>query len=189
MRNKTALTALALITAFPFAGCSKSPAAPKPQETPVAAAPTPAAPAPETAAASPATDQSIADNVGDPVKFHELMTSLQQAAQKHDPSAIAPLIRYPIDINPNTKKVIHIRTPEVFIAQYNNIITPHIADIIAKQKYDDLFVSYRGAMFGDGEVWITGICKDKGCKQTDIKISTIQNTSGGSNQPPHTAPR
>jgi hypothetical protein len=35
-------------------------------------------------------------------------------------------------------------------------------------------------MFGTGEIWIAGICKDKECKQSDIKIKTIQNTAGKS---------
>ena len=137
--------------------------------------------APPTAATTPAPaaiDQSIATNVGDPAKFREVMTAFQQAVQKHDASAVAALVSYPIDINPHTKQVLHIRTPAAFIAQYNSIITRHITDVVEKQKYEDLFVNYQGAMFGSGEVWISGICKDKACKQTDIRIRTIQNTAG-----------
>ncbi len=109
------------------------------------------------------------------------MTTLQQAVQKHDAATVAALVSYPIDINPHTKKTLHIRTPETFIAQYDSIVTPHLADVIAKQKYSDLFVNYQGAMFGSGELWIAGICHDKTCSQTDIKIRTIQNTDGTSN--------
>jgi hypothetical protein len=125
-------------------------------------------------------DQSIAANVGDPAKFRETMTLLQQALQKHDAPAVAALVSYPIDINPHTKQVLHIRTPAAFIAQYDNIVTPHIADVVSKQKYEDLFVNYQGAMFGSGEVWISGICKDNACQQVDIRIKTIQNTAGKS---------
>lgn len=106
------------------------------------------------------------------------MTTLQQAIQKHDAATVAALVSYPIDINPHTKKVLHIRTPEAFIAQYDSIITAHLADVIAKQKYSDLFVNDQGAMFGSGELWVAGICRDKTCSQTDIKIRTIQNTEG-----------
>jgi hypothetical protein len=31
-------------------------------------------------------------------------------------------------------------------------------------------------MLGDGEVWITSFCLDKNCKNSDIKIGTIQDT-------------
>jgi hypothetical protein len=120
-------------------------------------------------------DKSVAANLGDPAKFRQVMTSLQQAVAKHDASAVAALVSYPITINPRTKKALRIRTPKAFVASYDKIITPHIADVIQKQKYEDLFVNYQGAMFGSGEIWIAGICKDKQCKQSDIRIRTIQN--------------
>jgi hypothetical protein len=176
MRRNKHLVALVLLAVISVTGCSKPPATPKPHETPSATSP--AQPAPPSAPTNSATDQSIAANVGDPAKFRELMTSLQQAVQKHDASAVAALVSYPMDINPHTKKVLHIRTPEAFVAQYDSIITPHVAEVVAKQKYDKLFVNYQGAMLGDGELWIAGICKDKDCKQSEIKIRTIQNTGG-----------
>ena len=106
------------------------------------------------------------------------MTTLQQAVKTHDAQTVAGLVSYPIDINPRTKKTLHIATPEAFIAQYDSIITPHIAEVITKQKYDALFVNYQGAMFGNGELWIAGICRDKACTHTDIRINAIQNTAG-----------
>jgi hypothetical protein len=130
--------------------------------------------------AHPEMDKSISDNVGDPAKFQAVLTSLKQAVERHDVAAVAALVSYPITINPRTKTAMSIRTPQAFIARYDQIITPHIADVIEKQKYEDLFVNYQGAMFGSGEVWIAGICKDKACKQVDIKVRTIQNTAGKS---------
>ena len=126
----------------------------------------------------PDTDKAIETNIGDPVKFHEVFSGLQSAVEKHDAAAVAALVSYPITINPHTKKAMRIRTPQAFAASYDKIITPHIAEVIQKQKYEELFVNYQGAMFGSGEVWLTGICKDKACKQIDIEIKTIQNTSG-----------
>jgi hypothetical protein len=178
MRHKH-LACVTLLSAFALlSSCSKPQAAPEPQRALAESKPSP--PTPTTAPASAAVDQSITTNVGDPTKVRELITSLQQAVQKHDASAVAALVSYPIDINPHTKLVLHIRTPAAFISQYDSIVTPHIADIIQKQKYEDLFVNYQGAMFGSGEVWIAGICKDKECKQSEIKIRTIQNTDGRS---------
>jgi hypothetical protein len=124
------------------------------------------------------TDSRIKDMVGNPAKFQEMMANLQQAVAKHDAAAVAALVSYPITVNPHTKTAMKISKPPTFIARYDKIITPHIAGVIEKQKYQDLFVNYQGAMFGKGEVWIAGICKDKECKQTDIRIKTIQNTSG-----------
>jgi hypothetical protein len=123
-------------------------------------------------------DRSIAANVGDPAKFRETMTALRQAVQKHDASAVAALVSYPITIDPHTKKSLRISAPAAFLARYDQIVTPHIAGVIENQKYEDLFVNYQGAMLGSGEVWISGICKDMACQQVDIRIRTIQNTAG-----------
>lgn len=179
MKHKHLACATLLIAFAPLSSCSKPQAAPEAQKAPVESRPS--SPTPTTAPPSTAVDQSIATNVGDPAKFREFMTALQQGIQKHDAPAVAALVSYPIDINPHTKQVLHIRTPAAFIAQYDNIVTPHLADVVSKQKYEDLFVNYQGAMFGSGEVWIAGICKDKACTQSDVKIRTIQNT----NKPSH----
>jgi len=128
----------------------------------------------------PDVDKSISNNVGDPAKFQAVFTGLKQAVQQHDASSVAALVSYPITINPRTKQAISVRTSQTFIARYDQIVTPHIADVIEKQKYEDLFVNDQGAMLGSGEVWIAGICKDKACKQVDIKVRTIQNTAGKS---------
>ncbi|MCU1226701.1 MAG: hypothetical protein JWQ42_4794 [Edaphobacter sp.] len=123
-------------------------------------------------------DKSIDTMLGDHVhsEVQHLVTDLQQAVAKHDAAAVAALVHYPIKINPGTRPFT-IRTPQAFIARYDRIITPAIATVIQRQKYEDLFVNYKGAMFGNGEVWITSTCIDKACKQTDIKIGTIQSTA------------
>jgi hypothetical protein len=120
-------------------------------------------------------DKSIDLSVGDHTKVHQILTDLQQAVSKHNPAAVAALVHYPIKVNPG-KKPFTIKNEKEFIKDYDRIITPDIASAIYKQKYDNLFVNSEGAMIGDGEVWITGFCRDKTCKQTDIKIGTIQDT-------------
>lgn len=128
-------------------------------------------------------DKSVTDNIGDAAKFQTFFADLKQAVEKHDAAAVAALVSYPINVNPRTKKAKRVRTPKAFVAGYDSIITPHIADVIEKQKYEDLFVNYRGAMFGSGEVWVGGVCKDKACTQSDIRIITIQNTNGAKKHP------
>jgi hypothetical protein len=179
MRRATHPAWLVLITAAALlASCSAPPSAKKQQEkTP--AQPVPLAPSTATPAVDlSAINQSIASNIGDPAKFRIVMTSLQQAVAKHDSNAVAALVSYPITINPGTRTPMRIRTPDAFVTSYDKIITLHIADVVKKQRYEDLFVNAQGAMFGNGEVWITGICRDKTCSQTDIRIRTIQNTDG-----------
>ena len=125
--------------------------------------------------ATAALDKSIDLSVGDHVKVQQILTQLQQAVAKHNAPAVAALVHYPIKVNPG-KKPFTIKNEKAFIKDYDRIITADIQDAILKQKYEALFVNSQGAMIGDGEVWITGFCRDKSCKQSDIKIGTIQDT-------------
>jgi len=120
-------------------------------------------------------DKSIDLSVGNHVKVQTLLTDLQRSVSQHNAAAVAALVHYPIKVNPG-KHPITIKNPKAFIKDYDRIITPDIAAAIYKQKYDALFVNSQGVMIGDGEVWITGFCLDKNCKNSDIKIGTIQDT-------------
>jgi hypothetical protein len=128
-----------------------------------------------TPAAPTALDKSIDLSVGDHVKVHAILAQLQAAVAKHNAPAVASLVHYPIKVNPG-KKPFTLKNEKEFIKDYDRIITHDIQDAILKQKYENLFVNSQGAMIGDGEVWITGFCRDKSCKQSDIKIGTIQDT-------------
>jgi hypothetical protein len=120
-------------------------------------------------------DKSIDLSVGSHVKVERLLTDLQASVAKHNTAAVAALVHYPIKVNPG-KHPITIKTPKAFIKDYDSIITHDISDVILKQKYEALFVNSQGVMLGDGEVWITSFCLDKNCKNSDIKIGTIQDT-------------
>jgi hypothetical protein len=127
------------------------------------------------AASTTALDKSIDLSVGSHVKVQQLLTTLQQAVAKHDAATVASLVHYPIKVNPGKKPFV-VKNEKAFIKDYDRIITSDIQAAIFRQKYENLFVNSQGAMIGDGEVWITGFCRDKSCKQSDIKIGTIQDT-------------
>jgi hypothetical protein len=128
-----------------------------------------------TNGAQTALDKSIDLSVGDHVKVHQLLTQLQAAVAKHDAATVASLVHYPIKVNPGKKPFV-VKNEKAFIKDYDRIITHDIQDAIFRQMYENLFVNSQGAMIGDGEVWITGFCRDKSCRQSDIKIGTIQDT-------------
>lgn len=176
MRSTTCLASLLVLSTTIF-GCRQSPSPPRKRAERSAAAPASAAQAAHPTKTA-AVDQAIAANIGDPAKFREVLATLQKAVHEHDATAVAALVSYPITTDPKTPAAVTIRTPKDFAAHYDQIITPHIAEVIETQKYEGLFVNYKGAMFGNGEVWMAGICKDKTCRQTDIEIRTIQDTKG-----------
>jgi len=67
-----------------------------------------------------------------------------------------------------------IRSAEAFLKNYDAIMTPAIIGVIKAQKYEDLFVNDQGVMFGRGEAWVDGICLDRKCKQSVVKVITLQ---------------
>ena len=66
--------------------------------------------------------------------------------------------------------------PTAFVAKYDKVFTPDIVQVVKDQQYADLFVNYKGIMFGRGQVWINGICtkNSRNCEQFDVKVVTIQ---------------
>jgi hypothetical protein len=121
-------------------------------------------------------NKSIDMLIGDHVKVQHLLTDLQQSVASHNAAGVAALVHYPIKVNPGKRPFV-VKSPKAFIADYDRIITQDISEAILKQKYNALFVNSQGAMLGEGEVWITNFCLDKGCTKSDIKISTIQSAT------------
>lgn len=181
----------AAVAALLLSACDKP--APTPAEPTASEAPgESAAPAAETdapaatteapsAAAAPAVDtagdQAINDSIdnvlGDHTRYQAAIAHLQQAVAAKDAAAAAALVDYPFTATIDGKKTA-IKDADAFVAQYDKIVTPAIADTIVKQKYAELMVSGKGVMFGSGEAWLNGVCKDKGCKAFDVKVVTIQ---------------
>jgi len=61
-------------------------------------------------------------------------------------------------------------------ADYPDLFTKVIKSAITDKRYEDLHETYQGAMFGDGQIWISGICKTDACEDVAVRIITIQDT-------------
>ena len=110
---------------------------------------------------------------GDHVPFRAAFDALQRAVAAHDAAAVAALVRFPIEVNLGRAPVTNA-SPGQFIAQYDRIVTPAIAAVVARQSWDALFVNAQGVMLGDGEVWLGGECADKDCTSMRVRVITIQ---------------
>lgn len=118
-------------------------------------------------------DQQIDDLLGDHQVFKDTIADLQERVANGDSVAFSAFIEYPITVTINGRKKT-IRSAEAFEPLYSDIITPEIADVIVSQDYGSLFVSADGIMFGNGEVWMNGICLDNSCNRFEPRIITIQ---------------
>lgn len=160
-----------------------------PVETPAAVdgpAPPPAGSGPLQATSDPAAatandagtddtavNDAIDSNLGDHTQYQAVITRLQTSVAAHDAAAVADLADYPISVEIDGKATT-LDDKAAFVARYDDFMTPEIARAIVGTAYSDLFVNYKGVMFGDGQAWITGICKDPACDAFDVKLTTLQ---------------
>ncbi|HJR73707.1 MAG TPA: hypothetical protein VJ806_08720 [Luteimonas sp.] len=187
----------AAVAAVLLSACDKPPPAAAtdaqtPAETPAETASAPAAtePVPEETASSEsaaqteqapasdpaadkATDDAIDKLLGDHARYRDAIDRFQKAVAAKDAAGVAALVAYPFEATIDGKTV-KIKDAAGFVAQYDKIVTPPIADAIVAQKYSALFVNAQGVMFGSGEAWVNGICKDNACKNFDVKVIRIQ---------------
>ncbi|CAN4278058.1 hypothetical protein LJR125_000919 [Pseudoxanthomonas sp. LjRoot125] len=172
-----------------LAACT--PSTPEPETTPVAAAPTAASADASTDASSPApatvpatqvaavvddpaaVNQSIDEVLGDHVRYETVIRRLQQSVAARDAAAVAALVDYPFT-TVRDGEPLRVADAEAFVRDYDRIVTPGIADAITKQKYSQLMVNYKGVMFGNGEAWVNGICRDNACKDVDVRVVALQ---------------
>ncbi len=134
---------------------------------------------PAVPAAAPAddasVDQAIDRALGDHNQYRAVFSAFKQAVADHDAAKVALLVDYPLRVTIGGKKS-RVGSAKEFVARYAQIMTPAIQAVITEQRYADLFVNSAGVMFGNGEVWLRGICKDPQCQHVDVKVGTIQST-------------
>jgi hypothetical protein len=166
----------------PAASEAPAPAAPAaPATDPVTPAatnePPGAAAATTVPAADAAGDQAVNDRIdnvlGDHAQYQAAVARLQQAVAAGDGAAVAAMVDYPFNATIDGNKTM-VKNADAFVAQYDKIVTPAIADAIVRQKYSELMVNAKGVMFGSGEAWLNGICKDQACKAFEVKVVAIQ---------------
>lgn len=58
---------------------------------------------------------------------------------------------------------------------YARIFNPRVAAAVKNQKFESLFANYKGVMVGSGEVWISGVCRNKACADFDLGIIAVNN--------------
>jgi hypothetical protein len=119
------------------------------------------------------TSQAIDELLGDHTKYKAVIEALQKAVSAHDAAGVAALVSYPIGVKVGGKETV-VKSAKAFAEHYDGIMTPAITKAVVNQKYENLFVNDQGVMFGDGQVWVNGICHDNACKNFDVKVITIQ---------------
>ena len=121
-------------------------------------------------------DGAISTLFGDPAPFVEAFDAIQDAVANDDPEAFAAWVSYPFKTTMDGEDYV-LDTPEALAEHYEMLMTDDIRSAIVDQQYKDLFVNAEGVMFGNGQVWLSSICKDDACAEADVRIITIQSTA------------
>ncbi len=114
--------------------------------------------------------------MGDHQPFKAAFEAIQAAVAADDAATLSEYISYDaptmIDGEPVT-----FESKEDFEAAYSDLITDDFIAAVVGQRYEDLFVNSDGVMFGNGQLWLNGICADDACSSFEVKIITIQSTA------------
>ncbi|WP_207050972.1 hypothetical protein [Corallococcus macrosporus] len=126
--------------------------------------------------ATAAVNARIRAVLGGPAKYEQVFAAFQRAVAAHDAKAVSALVAYPFTATLGGRRV---KLPDAasFIRHYDAIVTPVIANVITRQRYADLFVNEQGVMFGQGEAWLHGECRDDACKDVDVRVIAIQSAN------------
>jgi len=108
--------------------------------------------------------------LGDAQQYESVFNAFRKAVATGDRPAVVEQIRFPLNVAEGRT----IRDAGEFMRNYERIITPAVKKVVAEAQFDDVSVSQRGVMLGDGQVWLNGECQDAGCARSDVKVITIQ---------------
>ena len=119
-------------------------------------------------------DGRIDTVLGNHVPYEAAFVDLRAAVEAKNDDALAELIPYGTPIYLNGTEVT-LKDAAEFKARIGEFFTDKVREVVLAQTYETLFVNADGIMFGTGQVWLGGICKDEACTDPEIKIIAINN--------------
>lgn len=102
------------------------------------------------------------------------IAAIQEALAEHKVDRLAGYIAYGEPFKVNGEDVT-IADEQELTAQFDTLFNDKVVSAVTGQGYEQLFVNADGIMFGDGELWITGVCDDDACEFPFVTIIAINN--------------
>lgn len=106
--------------------------------------------------------------------FFELLSLLQDAVMFGDPVTFAQYAFYPLAVNDSDGNY-EIADEEEFLDSFDTVATEETLQAVLNQDVDDLIVTSEGVGVGNGAMWITNVCLDDSCEETQWGILSINN--------------
>jgi hypothetical protein len=108
------------------------------------------------------------------VEFGEAFAQIQDAFLFDDPTSIAELGLYPLEVAANGE-VYDILEAQDLVDNFDSLLTEQTLAALASQDYADLIVTSEGVGWGDGVLWMTLACLDDSCAEAQWGIIRINN--------------
>ena len=132
-------------------------------------------------AATPAFAQT-ADDVNSQIDTilgsHEIyqtaIETIQEALADGDVAGIAGYIPFGEPIKVNGEDMVIADEAEL-TDRFDELFNDKVVTAVVGQDYGSLFVNQDGIVFGEGELWLSGICVDEACEDVFINIVAINN--------------
>lgn len=105
--------------------------------------------------------------------FLAAFNAITSAVAERNAAALAPWVEYPLHIAYGDQELV-VENADDFVQYYDEIVTEDVMEAVQNQTYASLFVNEDGVMFGNGEMWMTAICRDQACSWTDVRIIAIR---------------
>ncbi len=130
--------------------------------------------APANAQSEEEVHASIESIHGDADGFFELFSLLQEAITFGDPVTVAQHAFYPLTVNANGETY-DVLEEQDLIDNFDMLVSQETQDALLNQDVADLIVTSEGVGIGDGALWITNVCLDDNCAETQWGILSINN--------------
>ena len=121
-------------------------------------------------------DEVIATQIeemhGDLTGFNDAFGIVTTAMAEGDLQRLAAFADYPLLVH-NGDNTYNVESGDDFVDNIQDYVTDETQQIVANQRYDQLFVNGDGVMFGDGAMWMARACDNDDCSEGHWFIKSI----------------
>ncbi len=119
-------------------------------------------------------NQQIDTVLGPHAVYQTAIETIQKALTEGEIDGIAGYIPFGEPIKVNGEDVV-IADEADLAARFEELFNDKVVNAVTGQDYGTLFVNQDGIMFGDGELWLAGVCLDDTCADVFVNIVAINN--------------
>ena len=114
----------------------------------------------------------FADLGYDPQQVYAVFCNVQEAFREKDLSKLSKVVSFPMLLNtPNSS--INIKNAQDLDRHKGTIFSDNFRNVVLEQQFETIFLSSKGIMFGDGEVWLQALCPNQDCSNSIVRIVTM----------------